>query len=103
MVNHEEQWSLYSSTVKGKPASFYIDLGLVEVAPIENMPHFICVTLSMNDADEDGLSSPTEQKALIRIENKLVHSLKDEHDVIYVGRLTSEGKRSFYFYTSNIT
>jgi uncharacterized protein (TIGR01619 family) len=100
MKNHEEQWSFYCSTFKDKDATFYIDLGLVEIAPIEEMPHLICVTLRMNDPDDDGLSTPTEQRALVRIENKLVRSLKDEHDIIYVGRLTADGKRSFYFYAS---
>ena len=99
MKNHEEQWSSYSSTVKDKDASFYIDLGLVEIAPIEEMPHFIRVTLRMNDPDDFGLCTPTEQRELVRIETKLVRSLKDDHDAIYVGCLTSDGKRSFYFYS----
>lgn len=103
MKNHEEQWSLYSSTVKDKDASFYIDLGLAEIAPVEEMRHFICVTLELNNPDDFGLCIPTEQRALVRIENKLVTSLMDDHNIIYVGRLTLDGKRSFYFYTSETT
>ena len=102
-MNHEEEWDFYFSNVDDKPGSFYLDMGLSAIAPVTKMPHFFYVSVTMNDPREDGLSSDREYDTLIEIEDKLVGSLKDNHDVIYVGRLTSNGTRDFYFYTSDTT
>lgn len=99
-MNHEEQWDFYFGNVDDKPGSFYLDMGLCKIAPVKNMPHFIYVSLKMNDPREDGLTSNREYDALIQIEEVLVDALKENHDIIYVGRLTSDGTRDFYFYSS---
>lgn len=100
-MNHEEEWDFYFSNVDDKAGSFYLDLGLSQIAPVHKMPHFFYVSLKMNDPREDGLSSNREYDKLIEIEDFLVNSLKDKHNIIYVGRLTSNGTRDFYFYTSD--
>lgn len=100
-MDHEEQWDFYFSNVDDKPGSFYLDLGLSHIAPVDRMPYFFYVSLKMNDLNENGLSSDREYDTLIQIEDVLVDSLKDKHDIIYVGRLTSNGTRDFYFYISD--
>jgi uncharacterized protein (TIGR01619 family) len=100
-MNHKEDWDFYFSNVDDKPGSFYLDLGLNKIAPVDNMPHFFYVFLKMNNPREDGLSSNAEYETLIHIEDTLVKSLKDKHDIIYAGRLTSNGTRDLYFYTSD--
>jgi uncharacterized protein (TIGR01619 family) len=101
-MNHVEEWDFYFSNVDDKPGSFYLDMGLIQIAPVDRMPHFFYVSLKMNDPrEQDGLSSDREYETLIQIEDFLVESLKDNHDIIYVGRLTSNGTRDFYFYTSD--
>lgn len=100
-MNYEEEWDFYFSNVDDQPASFYLDMGLIKIAPLERMPHFFYVSLRMNDPREDGLSSDKEYETLIQIEDYLVDALSDKHDIIYVGRLTSNGTRDFYFYTSD--
>jgi uncharacterized protein (TIGR01619 family) len=100
-MNHEAEWDFYFSNVDDKPGSFYLDLGLSQIAPVDSMPHFFYVSLKMNDPKENGLSSDREYDTLIQIEDFLIDSLKGKHDIIYVGRLTSNGTRDFYFYTSD--
>jgi uncharacterized protein (TIGR01619 family) len=100
-MNYKEDWDFYFSNVDDKPGSFYLDLGLNQIAPVGKMPNFFYVSLKMNDPREDGLSSNREYEALIHIEDTLVKSLKNKHDIIYVGRLTSNGTRDFYFYASD--
>jgi uncharacterized protein (TIGR01619 family) len=101
-MKYEEQWDYYFSHVDDKPGSFYLDLGLSKIAPVARMPHFFYVSLKMNDPrEQDGLSSDREYDTLIEIEDHLTKALRDKHDIIYVGRLTSNGTRDFYFYTSD--
>jgi uncharacterized protein (TIGR01619 family) len=99
-MNYEEEWDFYFSNVDDKPGSFYLDMGLSKIAPVEKMPHFFYVSVKLNDPTEYGLSSKGEYDTLVQIEDKLVNSLKEKHNVIYAGRLTSDGTRDFYFYTS---
>jgi uncharacterized protein (TIGR01619 family) len=98
---HKEMWDFYLSDVDDKPGSFYLDLGLSQVAPIEKMPFFFYVSIIMNRPRTDGLSSNDEYDKLIELEDHLVASVKRKHDVVYVGRLTSGGARDFYFYTDD--
>jgi uncharacterized protein (TIGR01619 family) len=100
-MNYKEDWDYYFSHVDDKPGSFYLDLGLNQIAPVDKMPNFFYVSLKMNDPREDGLSSNREYETLLQIEDTLVNSLKSKHDIIYVGRLTSDGTRDLYFYTSD--
>jgi uncharacterized protein (TIGR01619 family) len=100
-MNYKEDWDFYFSNVDDKPGSFYLDIGLIQIAPLDKMPNFFYVSLKMNDPREDGLSSNREYEKLIEIEDALVKSLKDKHDIVYAGRLTSNGTRDFYFYTSD--
>lgn len=100
-MNYEQDWDFYFSNVDGKPGSFNMDMGLSQIAPVDKMPHFFYVSLKMKDPTEDGLSTDKEYETLIQIEDTLIDSLKDKHDIIYVGRLTSNGTRDFYFYTSD--
>lgn len=102
-MNHKEQWDFYFSNVDDKPGSFYLDMGLSQIAPVKKMHHFFYVSVKMNDPREDGLSSDREYNTLIQIEDCLVGSLKGKHDIIYAGRLTSDGTRDFYFYASETT
>lgn len=101
-MKYKEEWDFYFSNVDDKPGSFYLDMGLNQIAPVDKMPLFFYVSLKMNDPrEQDGLSSDREYDTLIQIEDSLVGSLKDKHHIIYVGRLTSNGTRDFYFYTSD--
>ena len=52
----------------------------------------------MNSAREDGLSSIGEAGILKEIENNLVTNLDSTFNSIYVGSLTSNSCRDFYFY-----
>ena len=50
----------------------------------------------MNNAREDGLSSSDESNVLWRLEEDLLLSLRDR--AILAGRITTAGRREFYFY-----
>ena len=95
---HIAEWDFYYSNVDDKPSSLYVDLGLYNVAPIEDKKNFVWISIRMNQAQRDGLSSSGENKILEQIENKLVSKIQSKCNSVYVGSLTSNGSRDFYFY-----
>jgi uncharacterized protein (TIGR01619 family) len=100
---HEQEWDFYFSNVDDIIGSFYLDLGLTHVAPIENKPNLVWISLQMNNPREDGLSSGEEFELLTAIEDRLQELVPLKHNTIYVGRLTTDGRRDFYFYMGDTT
>ena len=100
---HEEEWDFYFSNVDDVIGSFYVDLGLIKIAPINDKPNLVWVSLKMNNPREDGLSSNDEFDKLREIEDRLNEFISSKHNSIYAGRLTSNNHRDFYFYFGDTT
>ncbi len=100
---HEEEWDFYFSNVDDVIGSFYVDLGLMKIAPINDKPNFVWVSLKMNNPREDGLSSNNEFDKLAEIEDRLHEFISSKHNSTYAGRLTSNNHRDFYFYFGDTT
>jgi len=98
VVKHNEEWDFYFSDVDDIIGSFYIDLGLAKVAPLKSYSNLIWVSAKMNNPQSDGLSSNEESNILYQIEDRLINFISKNHQAIYTGRLTSNGRRDFYFY-----
>jgi len=96
--SHEEDWAFYFSNVDDIIGSFYIDLGLSKVAPLADKPNLVWVSVNMNNSREDGLSSNEEFDTLSAIEDRLQEYIINKHNSTYAGRLTTGGRRDFYFY-----
>lgn len=77
-----------------------VDIGLNEIAPINSKPNILKISFQMKRVNEAGLSSSKEELNVFgEIEDKLIEKLtKDE---LFVGRITSNGLRDFYFYTKD--
>jgi len=52
-----ENWDFYGLQVDGQPASIFVDLGIVQSAPIPSHPAMGYLRLIMRQPREDGLSS----------------------------------------------
>ena len=100
---HKEDWDFYFSNVDNILGSFYIDLGLAKVAPLSDKPNLIWISIKMNNPREDGLSSSEEFDTLSAIEDRLQESITKRHNSIYVGRLTTDGRRDYYYYVGDAT
>ena len=103
MEDYKSEWDFYVSNVDNKLSSLFVDLGLYKVAPIENKSNFIWVSVKMNLASQDGLSSSRESEILSKIEDNLVRNINSKFYSTYVGSLTSNGYRDFYFYVGDTT
>lgn len=101
--SYEEDWDFYFSNVDDIISSFYIDLGLSKVAPLTDKPNLVWVSVNMNNPREDGLSSNEEFDTLLAIEDRLQEFIINNHNSTYAGRLTTDGRRDFYFYMGDTT
>lgn len=97
-ASHKEDWDFYFSNVDDILGSFYVDLGLAKVAPLTDKPNLVWISVNMNNPREDGLSSNEEFDILSDIEDRLQEFISSKHNSIYAGRLTTDGRRDFYFY-----
>ena len=97
-LNYVEDWDFYMSNVDGVIGSIFVDLGLINIAPIADKSNIAWISISMQNPREDGLSSNEESEQLYNIEDNIVNNVTKKHNVIFVGRLTSDGKRQLYFY-----
>jgi uncharacterized protein (TIGR01619 family) len=101
--SHEEDWDFYFSNVDDIIGSFYVDLGLIKVAPLIDKPNLVWVSVNMNNPRDDGLSSYEEFDTLSSIENRLLEFILRRYNATYAGRLTTDGHRDFYFYMGDTT
>ena len=97
-----DEWDFYFSTLDGRPASTFLDLGLAEAVPLERLPEATWLSIRLRAPRADGLSSREEYLDLVRVEDELTRtvSLHSER-LVYTGRSTSAGQRNFLFYSDN--
>lgn len=95
---YQEDWDFYLTKVDGLVGSVMVNLGLHKIAPLLQQPNIIWVSVKMNAPDDEGLSSASEFDTLVTIEERLTEFVCAKHHATYVGRLTSNGSRDFYFY-----
>jgi uncharacterized protein (TIGR01619 family) len=96
-----ENWKSYLCNVNDRLASIALNLGLNEEAPIEIKPWLLWVWVYLQVPRPDGLSDRSEFNTICAIEDELVQQLAAECHAIEAGRITTQGRREFYFYGAN--
>jgi hypothetical protein len=93
-----DQWIFFPCQIGDRPGSIFYDQGisetLDEVAPRE----LLKVRAVFKQPRPDGLSSNEEYPALAALEDDL-STLTQQHQCLYVGRITVGGHRQFHIYT----
>lgn len=93
-----ENWNFYMCQIDGQPASYFLNLGLAGIAPITERSTLVWIEIQMNHSREDGLSSGEEFDHLAEIEDQIIPALTNQYPILYIGRLTHNHLRTFYFY-----
>jgi hypothetical protein len=93
-----DNWKPYLCNVNGKLASILVNLGLRDLVPITSKPWLLWVWIYFQSPRADGLSDGNEAPTLYAIEDALSPRLSHACQAIPCGRITTEGRREFYFY-----
>jgi Family of unknown function (DUF695). len=93
-----EHWAAYLCNVNDKLASIFLDIDLRNIAPDVGRPWLLWVWVYCKHPRLDGLSSGEEFSTLCAIEDKLNSALNQGCQATLAGRITTEGRREFYYY-----
>ena len=99
-VPDDDHWEIYVTFVDDKPAVILVDLGAAETAPVQAKTSLVWLWVHLKDPDDEGFPSEDEDLVLNEIEDAVTESVNAD-TTKYVGRITSDGRREFYFYTDN--
>lgn len=99
----EPDWGSYFANVNDKFASIALDLGLKASAPDADRPYLLWVWVYMQAPRPDGLSDSAEFDTLVAIEDALLESIEGPCQALQAGRITTDGRREFYYYGASDT
>lgn len=97
-----DHWDFYFANVNEKLASLFVDLGIREMVPDAGNPWLLWVWVYFNHPREDGLSTSQEAGTLSQIEDSLTDAVGGAVNGFLTGRITTDGRREFYFYAPAI-
>jgi hypothetical protein len=96
-----DKWDFYFANVNDKLASLFVDLGIREAAPDGDNPWLLWAWVYFNHPREDGLTTPQESDVLFQIGDSVTEAVNNALGASLVGRITTDGRREFYFYGSS--
>lgn len=91
-------WDFYFARVNGELASLFVDLGIRDRVPDQQKPWLLWVWVKFEKPRNDDLSSEEEAPRLFEIEDALKNRVREATGAELVGRITTAGRREFYFY-----
>jgi uncharacterized protein (TIGR01619 family) len=93
-----EGWNFYFCTVNDVLASIFLDLDLRKQVPDPSRSELLWEWVYFNSPRPDGLSSEAEFDTITAIEKQITRSLEQDFRAILSGRITTAGRREFYYY-----
>jgi uncharacterized protein YaaR (DUF327 family) len=93
-----DSWDFYFAKMNDVVASIFVDLGIRDAVPCGDRPWLLWTWVYFQAPRDDGLSSSEEAPILHDIEDALTKKLKETTQAELVGRITTGGRREFYFY-----
>lgn len=96
-----EDWDFYVAPVDDHMASIFVDLSLIDSAPEASRTRLLRVAVPLKSPRDDGLSDDDETDALYEVEDALFSAVARGLGSRYVGRVTNNGRREFFYYASS--
>ncbi|MDF2961076.1 MAG: hypothetical protein K0S39_2811 [Paenibacillus sp.] len=94
-----DNWNTYFTFIDNKPASFMLDLEPWKNGENERFVHLYRLSITLNEPNENGLTTNKEAEILNAIEDSINDSLDSNY--MFVGRITTDGRRDFFYYTDS--
>ncbi len=96
-----DHWVSYFYNVNGKLASIFLDIHLRNIAPDSARPWLLWLWVHLKQPRPDGLSSSEEFPTLRAIEDRVNNAISQGCQAVWIGRITTDGRREFYYYAPN--
>jgi uncharacterized protein (TIGR01619 family) len=96
------QWENYRSIIEKRIASVFVDVSLIDKAPVPHHSTIVLLSLKMRESDIDGLTTTREVNQLLMIEDSMMRNLNRTGNILYAGNIVTKGYKNFYFYTDSI-
>jgi hypothetical protein len=94
-------WNFYQTNINDQISSVYLNLDAKEDCETDSFDTLVWLFIKLRIDREDGLSHDDEFDALCAYEDDIDKHV-DESKTKFVGRVTTQGMRQFYFYTSDL-
>ncbi|RIX50264.1 DUF695 domain-containing protein [Paenibacillus nanensis] len=94
-----DNWNTYMTYIDHKPASFLLDLDPWGSGEYDHFIHLYQLRLVLNEPTDEGLTTNEEASDLYAIEDA-IHDVLSGH-YLFVGRITTDGRRDFFYYTDS--
>jgi Regulator of ribonuclease activity B/Family of unknown function (DUF695) len=95
-----DQWIYYPCQMGEHLAFIFYDHGIRDSIDGLAPPHLLKVRVAFKLPSLDGMPTNEEFESLTALEDAM-HALAQQHESLYVGRVTVDGHRHFYIYTSD--
>jgi hypothetical protein len=93
-----ENWRSYFCNVNDSLASIFVNLALLDDAPVLSKPWLLWVSVDLQSPTPNGMYDSGEAPTLFKIEDSLTLQVSRSCDAVLCGRITTEGRREFYYY-----
>lgn len=99
----EEQWDVYMAMYEKGPGSTTINMGIVNQAPVKNLPYVLVTGLTAKDCRDDGFPAREEFDLMYRASDQVLAEVAKLAKAEHVGTFTYQCKRLDYIYLSDTT
>jgi len=96
---YQERWGLYEKEYDGYPFRLRLNEGIEDYVCHPRYMHQVCISVPLNDEDENGFPYPEECKLLDELELLLKDKLEQQQLSVFVAVITSNGVRLYLIYT----
>jgi aspartate-semialdehyde dehydrogenase len=97
-----ECWGLYEMQYDEHPLRLRLNESIEEFICHPRYKHLLCITIPLNDVDENGFAHAEECKLLDEVELILRDQLEAQQLCVFVAAVTSDGFRLYLTYSSQV-
>lgn len=95
----QECWGLYEKHYENNVLRIRLNESIAEYVCHPRYKYMLCISIPLNDVDENGLAYPEECKLLDELELVLRDRLEDQQLSVFAAVITSDGMRMYVAYT----
>ena len=96
-----DEWEFYFTSVNDNIASILVDVGINDRVPDDDRSWLLRVWFYFESTGETGLPDEEESEKFAPIEEALTEAVQNSLDAVLAGRITTDGRREFFFYAPN--